>query len=547
MWRLILKNYAQSPSKMHRQVQLRRALDAPDYRSDSVGSPLNPTVKSHRDNPEVRARLAALQMRRRGQAEVGAQTSDEVHALAGDGISGSGGTLPHQDAIQASFGHHDISGVQAHMGPQAAQATEALGARGYAAGSHVAFLGQPTLHTAAHEAAHVVQQRAGVHLKGGIGAEGDVYERHADAVAERVVAGKSATDLLDGIQSGVSGAGLQFSLEEEKEGEEEEAPGSQDSSSAMQAVEEDEEGNQKKGEGTEQVQFTMDPKAAAADLARGAGPKKEDRGKRGPEPAPKAFREMKEGTGPVQAEEVHPPMQKSLTELARKEARSGKDWNHVLVGGARSILSKFKDRDVKTFMQECIYPSWLEGLKDWMKVNLAGRARAVAKDGKSWSEIWPKLEAVMPKGGFSGGWDIEPLAKALWEKQHPDAKSEGDGKAAPMGGEFKADDVRTWKISRFEDRFKVAGSLGAARSLVQDLERGMVGEDGKRGPKAEARVGKPFLAKLGAQAVAFTYRHDGDRKVTPVMYDFARSPNKRDPKKWDWEYAGTWAGAPALP
>jgi hypothetical protein len=41
-----------------------------------------------------------------------------------------------------------------------------------------------------------VQQRAGVHLKGGLGEAGDAYEQHADAVAARVVAGESAADLL---------------------------------------------------------------------------------------------------------------------------------------------------------------------------------------------------------------------------------------------------------------------------------------------------------------------------------------------------------------
>lgn len=54
-----------------------------------------------------------------------------------------------------------------------------------------AFRGEPDLHTAAHEAAHVVQQRAGVQLKGGLGPESGEYERHADAVADRVVSGPS--------------------------------------------------------------------------------------------------------------------------------------------------------------------------------------------------------------------------------------------------------------------------------------------------------------------------------------------------------------------
>jgi hypothetical protein len=71
-----------------------------------------------------------------------------------------------------------------------------MGAEAFATGNHVAFAGTPSLHTAAHEAAHVVQQRGGVQLKGGVGQVGDQYERHADAVADLVVRGESAEGLL---------------------------------------------------------------------------------------------------------------------------------------------------------------------------------------------------------------------------------------------------------------------------------------------------------------------------------------------------------------
>jgi hypothetical protein len=46
-----------------------------------------------------------------------------------------------------------------------------------------------------------------VHLSGGVGHEGDRHERHADAVAERVVAGRSSEDLLDEYAPGRSPAG----------------------------------------------------------------------------------------------------------------------------------------------------------------------------------------------------------------------------------------------------------------------------------------------------------------------------------------------------
>lgn len=136
----------------------------------------------------------------------GAVAADDVHAHAARGTAGAGEQLPFLDRIQASFGPHDVRGVVAHTDGAAASAATAIGATAFATGNHVAFAGAPDLHTAAHEAAHVVQQRAGVHLKGGVGEVGDVYEQHADAVADRVVAGESAADLLGATSSSSSTA-----------------------------------------------------------------------------------------------------------------------------------------------------------------------------------------------------------------------------------------------------------------------------------------------------------------------------------------------------
>ncbi|TMQ15824.1 MAG: DUF4157 domain-containing protein, partial [Deltaproteobacteria bacterium] len=124
------------------------------------------------------------------------------HDLVGDAVSNGGGQLPYLEEIQRSFGRHDVSGVSAHQGPAAGQAATALGARAFAVGNAVAFDGPPDLHTAAHEAAHVVQQRSGVQLKGGVGEIGDPHEQHANQVADRVVAGSSAENLLDRYTSG---------------------------------------------------------------------------------------------------------------------------------------------------------------------------------------------------------------------------------------------------------------------------------------------------------------------------------------------------------
>jgi hypothetical protein len=141
-----------------------------------------------------------------------AAAHDDPFALhiAAQGVQGAGSALPHGDVIQASFGKHDVSGISAHVGGGAAQASAAIGAEAYATGSSVAFASDPSLHLAAHEAAHVVQQRAGVSLKGGMGQAGDAYERHADAVADAVVSGRSAEALLDhGPAGGGSTAAIQ--------------------------------------------------------------------------------------------------------------------------------------------------------------------------------------------------------------------------------------------------------------------------------------------------------------------------------------------------
>jgi hypothetical protein len=130
-----------------------------------------------------------------------------VHAAAREGVRGPGSALPHMDRIQQLFGRHDVGGVQAHVGGAAADASRQMGAQAYAAGDRVAFGSSPDLHTAAHEAAHVVQQRGGVQLEGGVGAAGDRYERHADAVADQVVRGEPAEDLLDQMSGGPAGAG----------------------------------------------------------------------------------------------------------------------------------------------------------------------------------------------------------------------------------------------------------------------------------------------------------------------------------------------------
>lgn len=120
--------------------------------------------------------------------------------------------LPYRDAIQQSFGRHDVSSLHAHTGPDAAARAEVLGAKAFTVGHDVSFGERPTLFTAAHEAAHAIQQRSGVALPGNTGTPGDRHERHADEVASRVVAGRSSEGLLDAYASraGSPRAGLQL-------------------------------------------------------------------------------------------------------------------------------------------------------------------------------------------------------------------------------------------------------------------------------------------------------------------------------------------------
>jgi hypothetical protein len=143
------------------------------------------------------------------QMKGGSVQKKDIHEIAAQGTRGSGSALPHGDAIQAAFGRHDVSGVQAHTGGAAAEANKSMGAEAYASGNNIAFKGAPDLHTAAHEAAHIVQQRGGVSLDGGVGKAGDSYEKHADSVADSVVSGQNAEGLLDQMAGGASGGSVQ--------------------------------------------------------------------------------------------------------------------------------------------------------------------------------------------------------------------------------------------------------------------------------------------------------------------------------------------------
>jgi hypothetical protein len=168
----------------------------------SVKSPPIARQVSRGPSRSVAAPAARSHATRLLQAKYGNQAVLRARAsatqIAGEGVSDASGGLPHAARIQAAFGRYDVSGVRAAIGGRAGAAAARLGASAYATDERIAFRSAPDVHTAAHEAAHVIQQRRGIELPGGVGQPGDQHERMADAVADAVVAGRSAEALLDG-------------------------------------------------------------------------------------------------------------------------------------------------------------------------------------------------------------------------------------------------------------------------------------------------------------------------------------------------------------
>ena len=124
----------------------------------------------------------------------------ETHNAAATGLQGPGRPPTHLDTLHQAFGRPGSSGMRQHTGPETRAALDSLGAGGFTSNGRMAFATCPDLHTQAHEAAHGVQQAAlgkRMALKGGIGMPGDHYERHADAVADAVAAGRDAQPVLD--------------------------------------------------------------------------------------------------------------------------------------------------------------------------------------------------------------------------------------------------------------------------------------------------------------------------------------------------------------
>ncbi|BAV07948.1 hypothetical protein SAMN05421788_103294 [Filimonas lacunae] len=70
----------------------------------------------------------------------------------------TGGRLPHYDRIQQSFGRHDVSHIQAHVGAEAAAASGAIGAAAYAPGVDISP-GMPVADSLPFEVVHPLQRK----------------------------------------------------------------------------------------------------------------------------------------------------------------------------------------------------------------------------------------------------------------------------------------------------------------------------------------------------------------------------------------------------
>jgi hypothetical protein len=154
-------------------------------------------IDAPKEVPEERTTLAIAPVQARSSTPR-SQSADDTRAIAARGVSGSGGPLPFLAELKPLFGASGsvLDGVRSHVNPGAVQAARAIGADAYATGNDIVFAVEPTRELVGHEAAHIVQQRAGVSLSGGVGAVGDPYEQQADQVGALVASGQSVAHLF---------------------------------------------------------------------------------------------------------------------------------------------------------------------------------------------------------------------------------------------------------------------------------------------------------------------------------------------------------------
>src|SRR4051812_45213693 len=100
------------------------------------GIPTQGAQHSAASEPAAGGRVRDAALGGPGERSMG---SDGMYDVVRRGVAGSGGSLPHADIIQGSFGSHDIRRISAHIGGHAAEASRSIGAAAYTIGDSVAF------------------------------------------------------------------------------------------------------------------------------------------------------------------------------------------------------------------------------------------------------------------------------------------------------------------------------------------------------------------------------------------------------------------------
>jgi hypothetical protein len=153
-------------------------------------------------NKQAKAAHEQLQARRVEANDAGKMTAPPIvyEAQSSSGLPLDTST---RGFMESRFGH-DFSRVRVHTDARAGDAASAIGARAFTMSHDIVFGAgeyapqtESGLRLLSHELTHVVQQRAGVRLTGGVGQSGDAYERHADAAADRIAKGQRAEGILE--------------------------------------------------------------------------------------------------------------------------------------------------------------------------------------------------------------------------------------------------------------------------------------------------------------------------------------------------------------
>ena len=93
------------------------------FKQQLAGLPYDDQVQALRPQPPM-----SMGSDHAVQTAGGSESSTaSVKQAAAKGLSGGGGSMPHLDTIQSSFGGHDVGSVKAHVGGPAESANKSMG------------------------------------------------------------------------------------------------------------------------------------------------------------------------------------------------------------------------------------------------------------------------------------------------------------------------------------------------------------------------------------------------------------------------------------